>query len=113
MIAVSLALAASETRDERDVLVVAGAAPSTMRRTSGRKALLLSGLGAALAVPVGFLPVAVFTAVSSDDLPLVFPWRVVLLLLVAVPVVAAAVTTVGSGIVLRLRPVRVSTMAFD
>jgi len=55
----------------------------------------------------------VFTAVSSDDLPLVFPWRVVLLLLVAVPVVAAAVTTVGSGIVLRLRPVRVSTMAFD
>lgn len=113
VVAVSLALAAAETRDERDVLVVMGAPPATMRRTSGRKALLLSGLGAVLAVPVGFLPVAVFITVSDNDLPLVFPWRVVLLLVVAVPVVAALVTTLGSRLALRLRPVRVSTMAFD
>lgn len=84
-----------------------------MRRTSGRKALLLTVLGAALAVPVGFLPASVFTAASDADLPLVFPWRVVLLVVVAVPAVAATVTTVCSGLALRLRPVRVSTMAFD
>jgi hypothetical protein len=30
-----------------------------------------------------------------------------------VPVVAGVVTTFASGIALRLRPVRVSTMAFD
>ncbi len=113
VVAVSLALAAAETRDERDVLVVVGAPPPTVRRTSGRKALLLSLLGAALAVPVGFLPVSVFTAASDANLPLVFPWRVVALLLVAVPLMAAAVTTACSRLALRLRPVRVSTMAFD
>lgn len=115
VVAASLAAAAAaaETRDERDILVVVGAAPSTMRRTSGYKALILTLLGAALAIPVGFLPVSVFTAANNGDLPLVFPWRVVALLLVAVPAVAAAVTTFGSGLALRLRPVRVSTMAFD
>jgi hypothetical protein len=38
---------------------------------------------------------------------------VVLLLLVAVPAVAAAVTTAVSGLALHVRPVRVSTMAFE
>lgn len=113
VVAVSLALAAAETRDERDVLVVIGAPHATMRHTSGRKALLLTLLGASLAVPVGFLPVSVFTAASESDLPPIFPWRVVLLLVVAVPIVAALATTAFSGIALRLRPVRISTMAFD
>lgn len=113
VVAVSLALAAAETRDERDVLVVVGAPPSTMRRTSGAKAGLLTVLGVALAIPVGFLPVSVFTAVSENDLPLVFPWRVVVLLLVAVPMLAAITTTCFSGLALRLRPVQVSTMACD
>lgn len=113
VVAVSLALAAAETRDERDVLVVIGAPHATMRHTSGRKALLLTLLGASLAVPVGFLPVSVFTAASESDLPLIFPWRIVLLLVVAVPIVAALATTAFSGIALRLRPVRISTMAFD
>ena len=113
VVAVSLALAAAETRDERDVLVVIGAPPPTMRHTSGHKALLLAMMGAALAVPVGFLPVSVFIAAGDNGLPLVFPWRVVLLLVVAVPIVAALATTTFSGIALRLRPVRVSTMAFD
>lgn len=113
VVAVSLALAAAETRDERDVLVVIGAPPPTMRHTSGRKALLLTLLGAALAVPVGFLPVSVFTAASDNDLPLIFPWRIVVLLVAAVPIVAALATTAFSGIALRIRPVRISTMAFD
>jgi hypothetical protein len=84
-----------------------------MRRASGRKALLLSFLGAVLAVPVGFLPVSVFTSVSNDNLPLVFPWRVVGLLVVAVPLVTYAAATLSSGVALRLRPVHVSTMSFD
>jgi len=113
VVAVSLALAAAETRDERDVLVVIGAPPATMRHTSGRKALLLTLLGASLAVPVGFLPVSVFTAASENDLPLIFPWRIVLLLVAAVPIVAALATTAFTGLAQRLRPVRISTMAFD
>ena len=35
VVAVGLALAAAETRDERDVLAVLGAAPRTLRRASG------------------------------------------------------------------------------
>jgi putative ABC transport system permease protein len=113
VVAVSLALAAAETRDERDVLVVVGAPAPTMRKAGSRKAMLLTFLGAALAVPVGFLPVAVFTAASKDNIPLVFPWRTTLLLLVAVPLLAGAVTNLCSGLALRWRPVTVSTMAFD
>lgn len=113
VVAVGLALAAAETRDERDVLTIVGASPAAMRATSGRKAALLAALGAVLAVPVGFLPVVVFVAAETDSLPLVFPWRVVALLLFVVPVVAGVVTTLGSAAALRLRPVRVSTMAFD
>ncbi len=113
VVAVNLALAAAETRDERDVLAVVGAPPPTMRRVSGAKAGLLTVLGAALAIPVGFLPVAVFVSAIESNLPLVFPWRIAALLLVAVPILAAVTTTWFSGLALRLRPVRISTMAFD
>lgn len=70
-------------------------------------------MGAVLAVPVGFLPVAVFNMADARNEPLVFPWLVVTLLVVALPIVAGAVTTAASGVALRLRPVRISTMAYD
>ncbi|HUP75805.1 MAG TPA: FtsX-like permease family protein [Acidimicrobiales bacterium] len=114
VVAASLALAAAETRDERDALAVIGAAPSTMRRTSAHKAVLLAVLGAALAIPVGFLPVVVFTAADDSATPfLVFPWRTVAMLLLVVPAVIGLFTGGASSVALRLRPVRVSTMTFD
>lgn len=113
VVGVSLALAAAETRDERDILTAVGAGPATMRRTSGRKAVVLTVLGLALAVPVGFAPVAVVISAAGDDFPLVFPWRVVAALLVGVPLVAGLLTTAASALALRVRPVRLSTMALD
>jgi hypothetical protein len=113
VVGVSLALAAAETRDERDVLDVVGASPAVLRRTSGRKAVLLTGLGVALAIPVGFLPVVVFAGAREPNLPLVFPVRTVALLALVVPVVIGAVTMLGSAIALRIRPVRISTMTFE
>jgi len=113
VVAVNLALSATETRDERDVLTIAGAAPSAMRVANGYKAALLTVMGAVLAIPVGFLPVAVFSLADGGNAPLVFPWLVVALLVVALPIVAGIVTTAASGIALRLRPVRISTMAYD
>jgi ABC-type antimicrobial peptide transport system permease subunit len=114
VVTVNLALSAAETRDERDVLAVVGASPATTRRTNGYKAGLICAMGALLAVPVGFLPVVVFlTAHDSVHLPIVFPWRMVALLVVALPVVAGLVTTGASAMALKLRPVRVSKMAFD
>jgi hypothetical protein len=43
----------------------------------------------------------------------VFPWRTVGLLVLAVPLITAAVTGTASTIALRFRPVHVSTMTFD
>ena len=95
------------------MLAVVGVSPKTTRRTNAYKALAATALGTVLAVPVGYLPYAVFVAAENDGLPLVFPWRVVALLVVAVPILAALFTGVGSAAALRIRPVRVSKMAFD
>ena len=111
--AVNLALSAAETRDERDVLTIAGAAPGMMSRTNGYKAALLTGMGSLLAIPVGLLPVAVFLRAYGTSKPFVFPGAVVALLVVAVPVAAGLVTGAASALALRVRPVHISTMAYD
>jgi hypothetical protein len=114
VVAVNLALSAAETREERDVLAVVGASPATTRRTNGYKAALVTLLGTALAIPVGFLPVVVFVVTHHHhELPLVFPWRLAAALVIGVPVIAGLVTTAGSALALWARPVRVSKMAFD
>jgi putative ABC transport system permease protein len=113
VLAVGLALAAVETRDERDVLAALGAPPRILRRTSGCKAFLLTVLGGAIAVPVGLLPVAVFTRLDDDTLPLVVPWRTIGLLVVVIPLVAMLLTSTATRTALRFRPVHVSTATFD
>ena len=52
-----------------------------------------------MAVPVLLPPVAVVTRVARDGFPVVVPWRTIGLVVVAVPLLAAAV--------------RVSTATFD
>jgi hypothetical protein len=113
VLAVGLALAAVETRDERDVLAALGAAPRTLRRTTGTKAFLLTVLGGAIAVPVGLLPVAVISHLDGGDSTVLVPWTTIALLLVAVPLVAALVTSTATRAALRFRPVRVSTATFE
>ncbi len=119
VVGVSLALAAAESKDERDVLTIAGAPPGTLARSAGARAWLLALIGAAMAVPVGFLPVVVFGWASDrnqnsfTDFPLVFPTRTVLLLVVAVPMIVALVSWSSSAAAQRLRPVRVSTATFE
>jgi ABC-type lipoprotein release transport system permease subunit len=113
VVAVNLALSATETRDERDVLIIVGAPPGVMSRTNGYKATLLTVMGVILAIPVGLLPVAVFVAASHKGLHFAFPASVVALLVIALPLVAGLVTTGASRLALRVRPVHISTMAFD
>lgn len=120
VVGVSLALAAAESKDERDVLTVAGAPPRVLARAAGARAWLLSGIGGAMAIPVGFLPVVVFAKASStdgspfsDQFPLVFPTRTAVLLIVLVPLVVAAASWLASTSAQRLRPVRVSTTTFE
>jgi putative ABC transport system permease protein len=116
VLAMSLALSAAETRDERDVLVSLGARPRTMRGVAAWKAASLSFTGAALAIPTGFIPVAVvyYAAVRPGDTArLAFPWSTVFELLLVAPLIAAVVAGVGSGIAQRVRPTQMSTFATD
>ena len=73
-----------QTRDERDVLVSLGAKPRTMRGVAAWKAAALSFTGAALAVPTGYIPVAVAyhaTVQAGDTAHLHFPWTTAIALL--------------------------------
>jgi ABC-type antimicrobial peptide transport system permease subunit len=113
VVGASLALAAAETRDERDVLTVAGASPGTLARAAGARAWLLAGIGAAMALPVGLLPVAVFVLADDGRMQFVVPWRAIGLLAVALPAIVAVVALATSATAQWLRPVRVSTAVFD
>lgn len=118
VVSVSLALAAAESKDERDVLTTAGAPPGVLARSAGARAWLLAGIGGAMAIPVGFLPVVVFAKAApadsfTDQFPLVFPTRTAGLLLLLVPVVVATASWLASASAQRLRPVRVSTTTFE
>jgi putative ABC transport system permease protein len=112
VVAVGLSLSAAESRDERDVLLAIGAPPRSMRRVSALKAVLLAGIGGVLAVPTGFLPVAVVLAQVNDD-PLRFPWLVALGCVVLVPVAVGLAALAGSTLAQRVKPVHMSTLAAD
>jgi putative ABC transport system permease protein len=116
VLAMSLALSAAETRDERDILVSLGARPSTMRAVSSWKAALLSASGALVAVPTGFIPVAVvYLAIAQpgEVAHIAFPWTTILQLVIAAPLIAAGVAYAGSSLAQRIRPTRMSTFATD
>ncbi|HEY3833771.1 MAG TPA: FtsX-like permease family protein [Acidimicrobiia bacterium] len=116
VLAISLGLSSAETRDERDVLVSLGAKPSAMRSLAAWKAALLAAAGAIIAVPTGFVPIAVvYLAIVSpgEAVHLTFPWSTVLVLCIVAPLVAALVAYVGSGTAQKLRPTKMSTFATD
>ncbi len=116
VLAMSLALSAAETRDERDVLVSLGAPPLTMRGVAAWKAAALSFTGAALAIPTGFIPVAVayYASVHTGETArLAFPFFTVFELLLVAPLIAAFVAGLGSAISQRIRPTQMSTFATD
>jgi putative ABC transport system permease protein len=116
VLAMSLALSAAETRDERDILVSLGARPATMRAVSSWKAALLSASGALVAVPTGFIPVAVvFLAIAQPGqvAHIAFPWTTILQLVIAAPLIAAGVAYAGSTLAQKIRPTRMSTFATD
>jgi hypothetical protein len=116
VLAMSLALSAAETRDERDVLVSLGARPKTMRGVASWKAAVLAFTGAALAIPTGFIPVAIAyiaAARPGEHAQLGFPWYTALELLLIAPIIAAIVAAIGSAVAQHFRPTQMSTFATD
>ena len=129
VVAIALLLGASESRDERELLDALGARPRTERRIGVIKNWVLTFSGAVLAVPVGFVPVAVvFRALQRDDVMpisvefvktsraypgIVFPTTTVVGVLVVIPLVAALGTWVATSIAQRTRPAFRGTLTFD
>jgi putative ABC transport system permease protein len=103
VIAMGLSLSNLEAREEREVLTALGARRRTISAFAGFKAGTLALGGAVLAVPVGFVPVALLFVTLSDR-GVTFPTATVLALAVGVPLVAAAIALVGSSVGQRLRP---------
>jgi hypothetical protein len=111
VVAIGLALAAAESRDERDILVAVGARPRTMRSMAGVKAVVLTTTGVLLGVPAGLIPsLAEARSIRSE---IHAPWLGVAGLVIVIPVVAGGVAWAASSIAQRLRPVRMSTLAVD
>jgi hypothetical protein len=117
VVGAGLALHAAESKDERALLAVGGAAPSTVARSAAVRAWTIAVLGTAMAVPVGMLPVLVVgrAVQAALDVPVAvaFPVESVVLLVGVTPLAAAVVAWAASSLALRARPVRVSTMAFE
>ena len=111
VVAIGLSLAATESRDERDVLHAVGAAPKTLRRVSAAKAWVLTTGAAAVAVPAGYITIFVITKATDTRAP--FPWVVAGALLVGIPLIAAASTLAVSAVAQRFRPTTYATLSID
>lgn len=111
VVAIGLSLAATESRDERDVLHVVGAPPRTLRRVAAAKAWVLTTGAAVVAIPAGYAVVRVITWVNDASAP--FPIVGAVSILVVIPAVAAGATLVVSAIAQRFRPIQVSTLDLD
>jgi putative ABC transport system permease protein len=97
---VGLALTASETRDEEATFVAIGAGPGHRRRQRAWQALIVSALGALLAIPGGLIPAAIILKASSTNpqvpMDVAPPWLVLVALGVALPLLAAAVAALST-----------------
>lgn len=127
VVAIGLLLGSTENRDEQSVLERLGVRPRTGRRMEATKAALLAFCGGLLAVPAGFVPMAlIFRAVQEPSrvgtffgesalVPyprIVFPWITAIGVIVAIPVIAALGAWSASLVAQRTRAFR-GTLAFD
>jgi putative ABC transport system permease protein len=108
LVAVGLALAAVDGREERDALVALGASPGLTSRVEGWKAATVAAVGTSLAVPMGILPVYVVANTPGVPRPVVPPWSTLVIVVVVAPVLIGLVTTGAVWASIRLRPVAAS-----
>ena len=87
---VGLALTASETRDDQATFVALGAGPRHRRRQNAWQAAIVTGLGALLALPGGFVPAAIVLRAADSGIAIKPPWLVLVVLCVGLPLAAAA-----------------------
>jgi hypothetical protein len=93
------ALGRAEARDDLAVLEALGASPSTRRALAAASAWLLTELGALLGVAVGLSPLLVQRAGRPFPtlFPMRVPWATLALVVVLIPLVAAAAAALTAG----------------
>jgi putative ABC transport system permease protein len=103
IVGLAVALTAAEARRDMAILVAVGASPWTRRRMAAARAGVTTLLAAALALPAGFLPIAVLqwsrVAVlggASVRHPVIVPWAAMALVALGAPLVAAALGGLAS-----------------
>lgn len=96
LVAIAIALAAAESRGDLRTLAAVGAGRGTRRSLAAGRALLLSGLGGLLAVPVGLVPAAALLTTLTGRPPLVLPWQAIGVVVLLVPLLATAGAVLAS-----------------
>lgn len=96
VLAVAVALVASESRRSHQILVAVGAGPVTHRKVVAATSGLLALITAILAVPAGLLPTVVVQVASQAGRPVVVPWVTIAIVVLITPVVSGAVAGVVS-----------------
>lgn len=91
ILAVAVALVASESRRTHQVLVAIGAGPLTHRKIAGATSGVLATIAAVLAVPGGLLPTIVVQVASQAGRPVVIPWPTIAIVVLVTPLLSAAV----------------------
>jgi hypothetical protein len=104
VVAIALALDASESGDERALLAAIGAPPRVRRSIVAWQAFLLPALAAVVAVPAALLVVYAVVSVErelsgpSADVAVQVPWGAMALVLVVVPLATAGFTWIGAAV---------------
>lgn len=92
VVALGVALAAADGRDERALLHALGASPASARRIAVVQSVALALLGGLLAAPIGFGPTATALSIGSDE-RVVFPWTTLVGLVAVVPLIVGLATS--------------------
>jgi putative ABC transport system permease protein len=96
IVAVVVALMGEESRRDRAIVAAVGASPRTRRSLAGASAWVVAATAGALAVPAGFVPVAVFRIAQARGYPIVVPWAPIAVALLGVPVLAGLVAALAA-----------------
>lgn len=91
ILAVAVALVASESRRSHQILVAVGAGPIAHRKIVAATSGLLALITAVLAVPAGMLPTVVVQIASQAGRPVVVPWTTIAIVVLVTPVLSAVV----------------------
>lgn len=114
VVAIGLVLNARDSDDERAVLEATGVVPRVRRQIGTRKAALIVLTGAAIAIPVSLIPIAVLVTTSDNHAATFRPdWLALAAMAIGLPLVVSGVTAAGGFARDAFRPRRAVVLVED